>query len=303
MARPAPPSAVRRDPQPRRRARRRRWADRALGLATGTCAAVSCGLLLGLAAVILARGLPALEPGFLFRETARAGAGGGIRYQLLGTLILIATALVVSLPPAVGVALLKALYLPPAAARRLGLALLVVNGVPSILFGIFGLLVFGKLLGWGKSWLAGGVVLGMMILPTVAVALAERMESLPEHYLKAARGLGLSRSQTAWAVVLPQSAGGLASGVLQGLARAAGETAPILFTAAVFSGAGLPTGIRESPVLALPYHIFTLAQDSLDPEAGHRLWAAAFVLLALVLGLSLAALPARLRLHEEARHG
>ena len=89
-------------------------------------------------------------------------------------------------------------------------------------------------------------------------------------------------------------------GSLLGLARAAGETAPILFTAAVFAGATLPTGIRESPVLALPYHIFVLAQDSFDPAAGSEMWATAFVLLALAFGLALLALPLRLR---EVRHG
>ena len=124
------------------------------------------------------------------------------------------------------------------------------------------MIVFVGVLGWGKSWLSGGILLGMMILPTVTVALIERIESLPGKYLEAAAGLGLSRSQIVWSVVLPQSATGLITGSLLGLARAAGETAPIMFTAAVFAGASLPQGIRESPVLSLPYHIFVLAQDS-----------------------------------------
>lgn len=283
--------------------RRARLADRAFALAAGACALTACGVLAGLVAVILAKGLPALDWDFLLRETAAAGTGGGVRYQLLGTLILAATALVVSVPPALAAALLATVYLPPAAARRLKTAMLTANGVPAILFGLSGLLFFGKLLGWGKSWLAGGILLGLMILPTVAVAAAERMAALPSRYLEAAAGLGLTRSQVVRAVVLPQSLGGLVSGTLLGVARAAGETAPILFTAAVFSGATLPAGVRESPVLALPYHIFTLAQDSFDPAAGSRLWGAAFVLLGLTFALSLAALPARLRLYEEGRGG
>jgi phosphate transport system permease protein len=90
------------------------------------------------------------------------------------------------------------------------------------------------------------------------------------------------------------------TGSLLGLARAAGETAPIMFTATIFSGATWPHAIRESPVLTLPYHIFILAQDSFDPAVGAKLWGAALVLLALVFLLSLLALPARLKTHEEA---
>ncbi len=103
------------------------------------------------------------------------------------------------------------------------------------------------------------------------------------------------------AVLLPQSAGALITGLLLGLARVAGETAPLLFAATVFSGAGVPTGIRESPVLSLPYHVFVLAQDSLDPAVSEKVWGTASVLLLIVVGLSLAALPLRLRIHDGAR--
>ncbi len=99
--------------------------------------------------------------------------------------------------------------------------------------------------------------------------------------------------------MLPQTLGGLVTGLLLGLARAAGETAPILFTATVFSGATWPAGVRESPVLSLPYHIFILAQDSFDTSAAGKVWATAVVLLVLVFLLSLIALPLRLRLLTE----
>jgi phosphate transport system permease protein len=180
--------------------------------------------------------------------------------------------------------------------------LYLLNGVPSILFGLLGLVVFVLFLGWGKSWLTGGILLGIMILPTVAVALAERIQSLPRQYLEAAAGLGLSQSQIVWSVILPQSFSGWITGSLLGLARAAGETAPIMFAATIFAGATWPHGVKESPVLSLPYHIFILAQDTFDPAAGAKVWGAAVVLLLLVFSLSLIALPFRLRLHEEARH-
>lgn len=282
----------------------RRWIDRGFYLVTAACAAVACSILVGLVAVILVRALPALSLDLLTQQMAEAGASGGILYEILGTLLLMVSALAVSSVFAVALALAKTVYVrDPRLRRGIALGLYTINGVPSIVFGIFGMILFMGVLGWGKSWLSGGILLGMMILPTLTVALIERIESLPGKYLEAAASLGLSRSQVVWSVVLPQSAAGLISGALLGLARAAGETAPIMFTAAVFSGASLPQGIRESPVVALPYHIFVLAQDSFQPGTEGHMWGATFVLLSLVLGLSLVALPARLAVHEESKHG
>jgi len=186
---------------------------------------------------------------------------------------------------------------------KITVLLYLLNGVPSILFGIVGMIIFVQWLDWGKSWLAGGILLGVMILPTVAVTLIERIGSLPHRYVEAAKGLGLSQSQIIRSVILPQSLSGLVTGLMLGLARAAGETAPIMFTATIFAGATLPDAVKESPVLSLPYHIFILAQDSFDPDAKAKLWGAALILMIIVLGLSLAALPARLKIHEEANHG
>jgi phosphate transport system permease protein len=281
----------------------RRWTDRLVWLACALCAVAVAALLAGIAGALLWRGLPVLNAGFLIHPSSEAGAAGGVRDEIAGTLLLIATALAVAVPLATGLALVQAEYLRGALARRrLLVALYTANALPSILFGIAGMIVFSRFFGWGKSWLAGGVLLGLMILPTLSVALIERLRSLPPRYREAAAALGLSRAQTIWSVLLPQSLGGLLSGALLGLARAAGETAPILFAAAVFSGAGFPAGLRDSPVAALPYHIFVLAQDSFDPAVQAHLWGAACVLVGLVLGLSLLALPARLRAHEEAWH-
>jgi phosphate transport system permease protein len=281
-----------------------RTLDRFFKVATGLCAIGSCALFLGIAGTILFKGLPAVEWNFLLQGSSERFGSGGVLYHILGTIILIGTALAVSAPLAIGLSLVQTTYLRSVRAkRRLRLAIYTANGVPSILFGIFGLIVFGRFLGWGKSWLAGGIVLGAMILPTLTVALVERIEALPRKYIAAAAACGLNQPQIIRSVILPQSRGGLLVGALLGLARAAGETAPIMFTAAVFSGATLPSGIRESPVLALPYHVFVLAQDSFAPGANTQMWGAAVVLLGLVLLLSLMALPARLRSAEEARHG
>src|SRR5262249_2325548 len=150
--------------------------------------------------------------------------------------------------------------------ERLWLFLSLLNGIPSILFGIFGLIVFVKFFGWGKSWLTGGILFGIMIVPMLSLSLVERLRALPRKNVEAGAGLGLSRSQIIWSIILPQCANGLVTGSLLGLARAAGETAPIMFTATIFAGATLPQDIRESPVLTLPYHIFILSQDSFDPS-------------------------------------
>jgi phosphate transport system permease protein len=282
----------------------RRLINGAFKLATCACALLACGVLALITLAILLRGLPAIQWSFFTEQIRLVGAAGGIFYNLVGTLILISTALLVSTPFALGLALVHGVYLRYHPHReRLTLILYLLNGVPSILFGLFGLMVFVKFLGWGKSWLAGGILLGIMILPTVTVALLERIASLPTAYVEAAAGLGLRQSQIIRSVILPQSAGGLVTGSLLGLVRAAGETAPIMFTATIFSGATLPHGIKDSPVLSLPYHIFILAQDSYDPAVSAKVWGSALVLLALVLFMSVVALPLRLKIHEEARHG
>jgi phosphate transport system permease protein len=281
----------------------RRVVDRvatALGWAAGL---VACALLVAIVASVLMRGGGALSLDFVLESTRAAGAAGGVADQILGTLLLVATAALVAAPSATALALAAGVHLSDARSRGLRRALYVMNGLPTIVLGVFGMLVFVELFGWGKSWLAGGLVLGAMIVPTVAFARLERIDAIPRERIEAAAGLGLSLAARVRSVILPESRGGMLSGLLLGLARAAGETAPILFTAVVFSGAGWPDGVRESPVLALPYHIFVLAQDSYDPAAITNLWGAAAVLLALVLGTSLLALPARLRAHEESRHG
>ena len=213
-------------PSDLRRGNRRRWLDRVFVAAAAACGLAACALLLGVAGSIVWRGMAVLNWGFVSRLGTGSGGTGGILYEILGTVILIATALAVSAPLATGVALVEAVYLAAPRARRwLFVSLYAANSVPSVLFGVAGLIVFSRWLAWGKSWLAGGILLGLMILPTVSVALIERLRSLPRKYVEAATGLGLSRSQVIWSVLLPQSLGGLISGLLLGLARAAGDGA------------------------------------------------------------------------------
>jgi phosphate transport system permease protein len=165
---------------------------------------------------------------------------------------------------------------------------------------LIGFAFFFELLELEKSWLAGGMLLALMILPTLVVAFVEKLRAIPRDIIEAAFALGLRRGDVVRTVLLPQGASGLVTGTLLGVARAAGETAPIMFTAAIFAGATVPRAIADSPVLALPYHIFVLAQDSFDSNMRLAMWGTAAVLVLLVTCASALAIPLRLKIAEEA---
>lgn len=275
--------------------------DGLFALGAFAAAGLSLGLFLVGLGLIAHRGGQVLSLAFVTRPMTEGGLSGGIADQIAGTAMLLITMLAIVLPLSMAVALWHRVYLTGRAHQLLTTALYAANGIPSVIFGIFGFWLFVLRLGWGKSWLAGGLLLAMMVLPMTALTLSEGMRRIPADYLQQAEALGLARSAVIWSVLIPQSLASFVSGILLGLARAAGETAPIMFTATVFSGASWPRGIRESPVLSLPYHIFNLAQDSYHPQALRQAWGAACVLIAICVGLNLLALPCRLRLHEEAR--
>jgi len=281
---------------------KRRLIDRAVT----ACAAIAATIAVGTFAVVLGlvagRGLRAISWKFLTTATAEAGSAGGIVYQILGTLILIATAVAISVPLAAGAGIWLHAYASDRTRGLFAMALHATNGVPSIVFGLVGFAFFFRFLGMKKSWLAGGILLAIMILPTLVVAFIERLRAIPRPAVLAAFGLGLRRGDVVRSVLVPQAASGLFTGTLLGIARAAGETAPIMFTAAVFDGARMPHGISDSPVVALPYHIFVLAQDSLGPDAGAKLWGTAAVLVLIVMCFSASAIPIRLRIPEAGRH-
>ena len=147
-------------------------------LAATCCLAVGL-ILIGVVATILIRAAPVLDGRLLTQRMAEAGGAGGLLYQILGTLLLMASALAVSAPPAVALALTSAVYLADTRAQRwLNLWLYALNGIPSIVLGIFGLMFFMKYLEWGKSWLSGGILLGLMILPTLTIA-PDRAHRMP----------------------------------------------------------------------------------------------------------------------------
>jgi len=163
-------------------------------------------------------------------------------------------------------------------------------GVPSVVFGLFGLAFFVIYLNMGVSILAGALTLGAMSLPVVIGSTEEALRAVPDTYREASLGLGATKWQTVYRVVLPAARPGILTGAILGLSRAAGETAPVMFTAAVFFTPLMPRSILD-PVMALPYHIYVLATAGTAIETTRPLqYGTALVLISLVLGLNLIAI-------------
>ncbi len=245
---------------------------------------------------IVAKGLPVLSWEFLTEFPRQSGAEGGILPAILGTLCLVLLAIAVALPLGVG----SAIYLTEYArggwfTEFIRMAIITLAGVPSIVFGLFGLALFVIILGFGTSILAGGLTLACMILPTVIVASEEALQAVPRTLREGSLALGATRWQTICRNVLPYATPGILTGTILSIGRAAGETAPILLTVAAFYLPVLPHSIFDQ-VMALPYHLYVLATQHPDAAAARPMqYGTALVLLLLVLGLSLAAIVIRNR--------
>jgi phosphate transport system permease protein len=223
-----------------------------------------------------------------------------VRDQIAGTLLLVVTTGLLSLPLGFGAGILIGVHASTRTARLLQTLTVVLGGVPTILLGLAGFVILSTAMGWGRSWLAGAIVLVPVVVPVIALSTAARVRSLPSELKESALSLGLTRAQLIRSVVVPYAWPATVTGLLLGLARAAGETAPLLFTATVFFGAPtLPSGIVESPVQALPTHIFTLSQDSGDPQAVAQAWGSAMVLVLITAVLLSAAVALRNRFEGE----
>lgn len=256
-------------------------------------------LLFTILGIMFLKGLPAMHVGFLFEESRDFGRSGGILYQSAGTLILMVAAVLWSLPVAVGSVLYQTEYLNTGKLKTLLTQLTyILNATPTILFGLVGYLLFGVYLDTGVSWVTGSLILAVMILPTLQVSIREAVEALPEKYREAGMALGLSKPVQIWRIILPQSFYGVVTGVLLGLARAAGETAAIMFTATTFSGIQFPQSFTD-PVPTLQTHILILAQEAANPESISQAWGAGLVLLGLVFLLTLMARAFRARMVME----
>lgn len=257
-------------------------------------------VLAAVCAYLAANGLPVLSWEFLTEAPRNMMTEGGILPCIIGTAILALGALVIAFP--LGVA--SALYLNEyagksrlAAVIRLGVNNLA--GVPSVVFGLFGLSFFVTFLGLGVSILSGVLTLAVLTLPVIISTSEEALRSVPDTYREASLALGAGKAQTISRVVVPCAMPGMLTGAILGVARAAGETAAVMFTAAVFFTPKTPTSIFDS-VMCLPYHIYVLATAGTEIDKTRPLqYGTAIVLIFLVLGMNMVALLVRDRLQRK----
>lgn len=248
--------------------------------------------------ILIARGGRALTWEFLTAMPRNHMTAGGIFPAIVGTVYLVAGTVIIALP----VGILGAVYLAEYAkqgplTRIIRLAIVNLAGVPSIVYGLFGYGVFVLLLKFRVSILSGACTLALLTLPLIITATEEALRTVPRSFREASVGLGATRFQTIWRVVLPGALPGILTGAILGVGRAAGETAPILFTAAVFYQKDLPSSLA-SPVMALPYHLYIIATQV--PDAPQTIqWGTALVLLLLVLLTNLGAIIIRSRLRAK----
>lgn len=248
--------------------------------------------------VIVKNGIGAINWEFLTTAPRNGMREGGIFPAIVGTACLVLAAVVFAVPFGV----LAAIYLNEYASenvltRLVRLAIINLAGVPSVVYGLFGFGLFVVFLKFGSSILAGGLTLAVMNLPVIVTASKEALDAVPRDFREVSLSLGASRWQTIRHIVLPNAIPGILTGIILEVSRAAGETAPILFTAAVLFRPGLPESVF-SPVMALPYHLYVTSTQIPNLSLESR-YGTALVLLGLVFGFNFVAIVLRARLRAK----
>jgi phosphate transport system permease protein len=259
-----------------------------------TAAAVLAIVVLGVVVISVARkGLPAINTEFFTKNPAPVfQTGGGIKNAIVGTLIMTGMATLISVPVGVLIAIFNTEFAPPPVAESVRIALNVLAGVPTIVIGIFifGLLVVGN----GQSAIAASVGLSIVMVPLIARATEEVLLLVPPALREGGMALGATRARTVVTVILPTAVGGILTATIVAVARAAGETAPLLFTSSIFANQ-VVTDVHQA-MASIPLTIFV---DSESPSVADQqtAWAAALVLMAgvLIMGIVGRALSLRTR--------
>jgi phosphate transport system permease protein len=208
---------------------------------------------------MIQKGAPAISWEFISGFPADGMRAGGILPAILGTLYLTLGTAVFSVPLGIGAAIYLAEYAPENGwTRAIRVAITNLAGIPSVVYGLFGLGIFVLFLKLGTSILAASLTLSIMTLPVIISTSEEALRAVPNSFRVVSTSLGATRWQTVRRIILPQSLPGIITGVILGLERAAGETAPILFTGAAFFLPNLP-GSPLDATMALPYHLFVIS--------------------------------------------
>jgi len=258
------------------------------------------GFLLFMLGYIFKAGYSALSWEFISSMPKNEMTAGGILPAIIGTFYLMVGAMVISIP----IGIITAIYLAeyannPRAVKIIRLGINNLAGVPSVVFGLFGLGLFVVFLDFGTSILAGSLTLGLLNLPVIIRSTEEALITVPQAYREASLSLGATKWQTIYKIVLPSALPGILTGVMLSMGRAAGETAPIMFTAATFYTPQLPNTIFNE-IMALPYHIYVMATAGIHiAETRHLQYGTAIVLILLVLALNMTGLVMRYRFRKK----
>jgi phosphate transport system permease protein len=243
--------------------------------------------------IIIKNGVSAITWEFLTSMPQDGMRGGGIFPAIVGTLCIVLCAISLTLP--IGVC--AAIYLNEYAkdnmlTRIIKLAIVNLAGVPSVVYGLFGLGIFVMFMKLGVSIIAGALTLSIMELPVIITTARGALSSVPHSFREASMSLGVSRWQTIRHIVLPNALPGILTGAILSIARISGETAPILFTAAAFYVPHMPNSIYDQ-VMALPYHLYIISTQ-IPNMPKNIIFGTALVLLMMVLSMSLIAIVARI---------
>lgn len=237
---------------------------------------------------IIKQGLPAINWTFLTQMPQDGMRAGGILPAIVGTFYLTLGTAVFSVPLGIGAAIYLAEYAKETKwTRAIRIAITNLAGIPSVVYGLFGLGIFVIFLKFGTSILAASLTLSIMTLPVIISTSEEALRAVPNSFRVVSTSLGATRWQTIRRIVLPQSLPGILTGVILGLERAAGETAPILFTGATFFLPRLPHSPLDA-TMALPYHLFVISTQVPGMPISIQ-YGTAMVLLAFVLGMNIIA--------------
>lgn len=251
---------------------------------------------------IVWNGAPAITWEFLTAPPRRSGSEGGILPAIVGTGCLVFGTIVLALPLGMACAIFLSEYASQGPfTRAIRLSIVTLAGIPSIVFGLFGLGLFVIFFGFGASILAGSFTLACMVLPVIIVASEESLRAVPVSLREGSLALGASQWQTIYRNVLPYAVPGMITGAILAIGRAAGETAPILFTVASAYLLRLPDSAYDQ-VMALPYHLYYLATQHPDAAGVQdKQYGTALVLLVLVMGVNLVAIALRYHFRKKYR--